>query len=261
VPNTPTRNLDLGQLRLDDAQALLQRVSYTALPEMSAEPTRYLQAVIDGLCQLSQRDPLTGLANRKQFEAALLRENDVVARSGRPAMLLLLTVDHFQSLQHTRSSDWVDEVIRRIAGVMSRSVRPQDMVARCGTDEFAVILTDCNAADGSMVAERLRERVEHLAMSGLDTKDLSTEDLSTQGIALTASVGAAFAPEWTRCPASAWLERADTQLYQAKARGGNLVCLDLDPLVAVSAEEKNMLFAAFGADLAAAGAHTVEDSL
>ena len=64
-----------------------------------------------------------------------------------------------------------------------------------------------------------------------------------------------------RVAASAWLDRADTQLYQAKARGGNLVCLDLDPLVAVSAEEKNMLFAAFGADLAAAGAHTVEDSL
>lgn len=256
APNSPPRNLDIGQLRLDDAQALLQRVSYNALPEMSVEPTLYLQAVIDGLCQLTQRDPLTGLANRKQFESALNRENDVVARSGRPAMLLLLTVDHFQNLQQTRSPEWVDELIRRIAGVMSRSVRPQDMLARCGTDEFAVILTDCNAADGSMVAERLRERMEHLTMTGLDTKDLSTE-----GMAVTVSVGAAFVPEWTRCTVSAWLERADTQLYQAKARGGNLVCLDLDPLVAVSAEEKNMLFAAFGADLAAAGAQTLEDSL
>ena len=67
-----------------------------ALP--SEPPTQYLQALIDGLCELSLKDPLTGLANRRYLYATLDREIDRVTRAGDSALLLMLDIDHFKQI-------------------------------------------------------------------------------------------------------------------------------------------------------------------
>ena len=83
--DTPPSTVALHQLQLDDARALLERDTGTALPSPTADPAAYLQGVIDGLCELSLKDPLTGLANRRHFRAMQERTIDGVARSGEPA--------------------------------------------------------------------------------------------------------------------------------------------------------------------------------
>ena len=224
--------IDLHDLRLEDARALLGHDSSCSLPEPQAFPLAFLQSVIDHLCELSLKDPLTGLSNRRHFRNVLAREIDVVARSGESALLLMLDIDHFKKVNDSYGHLIGDQVIQAIAHCLASCVRPMDTVARYGGEEFAVILPNCQGALGRMVAERIRETVASLC--------ISVSPLVS--IQVTVSIGGAYAPEWVRSTTPLWTERADSQLYQAKAEGRNCVCIDQPPLIAVSAEEKTMLF-------------------
>ena len=188
------------------------------------------------MVELSSRDALTGLANRRAFELALGREVDRVARSGEPALLLALDIDHFKRVNDTWGHAAGDQVIKSVAQALVDSVRPMDLVARVGGEEFAIILPNCAAAFGETVAERVRRRVEHMPV---------TLGPSGQQVAVTVSVGGAFAPQWVRSTPALWLERADQQLYLAKAQGRNLVRLEPTALSVVSNEEKRLLFETF----------------
>lgn len=203
-----------------------------ALPSPEHSPTQYLQSVIDGLCELSLKDPLTGLGNRRHFRAVQERTIDGVARSGDPALLLMMDIDHFKKVNDTYGHQAGDRVLQAIAKSVASCVRPMDTVARYGGEEFAVVLPNCHAAFGSTVAERIRSTVEALVI------DISP----SQTIQVTISVGGAYAPEWVRSTAALWTERADVQLYRAKSEGRNRVCLDQQQEIYVSAEEKNLLF-------------------
>jgi two-component system cell cycle response regulator len=222
----------LEDLRLDDARALLDRDSSLALPASTESPARYLQALIDGLCELSLKDPLTGLSNRRQFRSVLDRTTEMVARSGEPALLLMVDIDHFKNVNDTYGHQAGDQVLQAIAQVLSKCVRPMDTVARYGGEEFAVVLPNCHTFFGGTVAERIRQTIQNLPIA------LS----SGQVLNITVSIGGAYAPEWVRSTAALWTERADVQLYRAKHEGRNRVFLDTQQEIFVSAEEKNMLF-------------------
>jgi diguanylate cyclase (GGDEF)-like protein len=126
-------------------------------------------------------------------------------------------------------------VIRAVALALQDSVRPMDLVARVGGEEFAIVLPNCGAAFGEAVAERVRRRIESMPVQVSRGSPLP----------VTASVGGAFAPQWVRCTPSLWLERADQQLYLAKAQGRNLVRLEPTPTTLVSNEERRLLFDTF----------------
>lgn len=198
--------------------------------------TQWTQALIDALVELSSRDPLTGLANRRAFELALAREVDRVARSGEPALLLALDIDHFKRVNDTHGHPAGDQVIQAVATALLDSVRPMDLVARVGGEEFAIILPNCASAFGETVAERVRRRVERMPVAIAP---------SGQQIGVTVSVGGAFAPQWVRSTPALWQERADQQLYLAKTQGRNLVRLEPSTVSVVSSEEKQMLFETF----------------
>jgi len=225
--------LALADLRLDDALALLEHGG-TRLPAVEPDVAAYLQAVIDGLCELSLRDPLTGLANRRHFRAVLSRELDIVARSGNSALLLMLDIDHFKQVNDQHGHLAGDKVLQAVARCISGCVRPQDTVARYGGEEFAIVMPDCQAAYGDGVAERVRQAVAAL--------QIPVSPL--HGLQVTVSVGGAFAPVWVRSTTDLWTERADTQLYLAKAQGRDRVCIDHQQVISVSAEEKSLLFGA-----------------
>lgn len=224
--------LDLRDLRLEDARALLGHASATQLPLPHAAPAAYLQGIIDGLCELSLKDPLTGLANRRHFHAVLAREIDIVARSGNPALLLALDIDHFKQVNDTHGHMAGDTVLQAVAHCIASCVRPQDTVARIGGEEFAVVLPDCQVSYGEAVAERIRQSLASLSIPVTPTLHLQ----------ITMSIGGAFAPVWVRSTADLWTERADVQLYRAKAEGRNRVCMDHQQVISVSAEEKSLLF-------------------
>lgn len=224
--------IDLRNLRLEDARSLLGHENTAALPSSEENPAAFLQALIDGLCQLSTKDPLTGLSNRRHFNAVLERALDAVARSGNSTLLLLLDIDHFKKINDTHGHPAGDLVLQTVARCIAACVRPQDTVARYGGEEFAVVLPDCQPAYGETVAERIRQSVAELMIPVP----------ATASICITISIGGAFAPVWVRTTAGLWTERADTQLYLAKAGGRNQVCLEEAQIISVSAEEKSLLF-------------------
>jgi len=225
-------SIELQRLRLDDARALLDHSMLVALPAPEQSALDYLQGVIDGLCELSLKDPLTGLGNRRHFRAVQERTIDGVARSGDPALLLMLDIDHFKKVNDTYGHQAGDQVLQAIGKSIASCVRPMDTVARYGGEEFAVVLPNCHTAFGVTVAERIRATVEALVITISPTLTIK----------VTVSVGGAYAPEWVRSTAALWTERADVQLYRAKKEGRNRVCLDQQQEIYVSAEEKNLLF-------------------
>ncbi|GAA4420929.1 hypothetical protein GCM10023090_09230 [Acidovorax lacteus] len=195
-------------------------------------PTGYVQGLIDGLCELSLRDPLTGLANRRHFRTVLERELDRVTRSGEAALLLMLDIDHFKSVNDVYGHSAGDRVLQAVARTLASCVRPMDTLARYGGEEFAVVLPACQAAFGRVVAERIRRAVA----------STSIEVAPQTQIQVTVSVGGAFALQWIRSTTMLWIDRADQQLYLAKSSGRNCVQIEEQPDSTVSAEEKSLLF-------------------
>jgi len=224
--------IDLRDLRLDDALALVEHDAANQLSGLEDSPTLFLQKILDGLCELSLKDPLTGLANRRHFHQVLSREINVVARSGEPALLLMMDIDHFKKVNDTYGHAAGDKVLQAIARCVGNCVRPMDTVARYGGEEFAVIFPRCQASYARAVAERIREAVGALS--------IAVSPLTT--IQVTVSVGGAYAPEWVRTTSSLWIDRADALLYRAKSEGRDRVCMDAQHEISVSAEEKDMLF-------------------
>jgi len=221
-----------GALRLEQALSLLAQSGQVRLqgPEGS---NAWLQSLIDGLCDLSSRDGLTGLANRRNFENAIARESDRVARSGEPALLLMVDIDHFKRINDHHGHVAGDLVIKAVAESLAATVRPMDLVARIGGEEFAIILPNCPPAFGSAVAERIRAQVEGRMIPLV----------GGQMLGCTISIGGAYAPQWVRSTPAVWMERSDLQLYRAKSEGRNRTCLEPTPVSTVSAEEKGLLFA------------------
>jgi diguanylate cyclase (GGDEF)-like protein len=218
-------------LRLESALTLLAQ-SGQPLPEGAPGSQVWLQGLIDGLCNLSSRDALTGLANRRHFESVLTRELDRVARAGEPALLLMIDIDHFKRVNDTHGHGAGDLVLKSVAESLLQCVRPMDTVARIGGEEFAVALPNCPPAFGPMVAERMRSRIERTPITigpGVS-------------VSVTVSLGGAFAPQWVRSNLTLWLERSDKQLYRAKSNGRNRAEFEAAAVAQVSAEEKGLLF-------------------
>ncbi len=240
LPNVPVNPVvpplppDLTPLQLERALQLLGQSGRTP-PEGEPGSPQWLQGLIDALVDLSSRDALTGLANRRAFEMSLGREIDRVARSGEPALLLGLDIDHFKRVNDTHGHAAGDRVLSAVASALIDSVRPMDLVARVGGEEFAIILPNCASAFGEAVAERVRRRVESMPVA----------IAPNQQISVTVSIGGAFAPQWVRSTPALWVERADQQLYRAKAQGRNVVRLEPTAVSVVSNEERRLLFETF----------------
>ncbi|MHB1091370.1 GGDEF domain-containing protein [Thiobacillus sp.] len=233
--------IDLQDLQLDDVRALLEHAGQDSRQEGNEPPLTYLQRLINGLCELSLKDPLTGLGNRRHFIAALQRAIEVVARSGDAILLLLVDIDHFKNINDTHGHPIGDQVLQAVAACLGHCVRPMDTVVRYGGEEFAMILPHCQPNCGRAVAERVRRTIESLTIPVTPRVNLH----------ITISIGGAYAPEWVRSTTDLWIERADLQLYRAKAGGRNQAFLDLPHEISVSAEEKSLLFSHFLMDQAA----------
>ena len=221
-------------LQLEHALHLIAQAGQQ-LPPGDPGSDVWLQAVIDALVDLSSRDALTGLANRRAFDLALAREIDRVARSGEAALLLTLDVDHFKRVNDTWGHTAGDLVLKAVASALLDSVRPMDLVARVGGEEFAIILPNCGATFGEAVAERVRRRVELMPVLVSPSQQIS----------VTISIGGAFAPQWVRSTPTLWVERADQQLYHSKTQGRNLVRLEPTAVSVVTSDERRLLFETF----------------
>ena len=150
---------------------------------------------------LSRRDALSGVSNRKHWDEVLGAEFARVRRHGWMASLLMVDIDHFKAYNDSRGHAAGDEAIREVAGLLESGSRVEDAVARYGGEEFCLLLPGSDGAEARRTAERLRERVARSA-------------------GLTVSIG--VAPCEPGIPdAAEWLERADRAMYAAKRAGRN----------------------------------------
>ncbi len=164
----------------------------------------------EALLQLTIRDPLTGVFNRRGLDDAVATVLSFAKRVGRPVGVLACDIDHFKRVNDTHGHGAGDEVLRQFAQCLSEALPQGDLVGRLGGEEFVVVLPGSENAAALREAERLRARVEaHRFLVG-----------GTNPLKLTMSVGIACA-----APAdAAWtdmLAHADAALYEAKSQGRN----------------------------------------
>jgi diguanylate cyclase (GGDEF)-like protein len=155
--------------------------------------------------QLAFSDALTGLPNRRYVESFVARQLSAACR-GRPVSAVLLDLDGFKGLNDRHGHRVGDEVLQRVARVLTECQRDMDVVGRWGGEEFLAVLSDCTAEDAHVVAERMRYAVQHLPDSP----------------AITISAGVAEYHAGIAHPFEL-VSEADQALYTAKKNGRNRV--------------------------------------
>ncbi len=177
--------------------------------------TNDLKAANAELLRLSHTDALTGLANRRVFDEALLRECARLQRSGTYLSLVILDVDLFKALNDSAGHQWGDTCLAKLAAELGKVARrPTDLAARIGGEEFALLLPDTDPAGALDIAEAARQ-----AAMGLRLKHPN----SPVGPWLTFSAGVATAMAGVLDTERALVAAADFALYEAKRAGRNLV--------------------------------------
>jgi len=180
--------------------SLVQSVAHAALALRNVR-------LLDEVERLATRDELTGLPNRRLFDETLALELGRHRRTGAPLSLVALDVDHFKEINDTLGHPTGDAVLRAVGGALRAGTKAYDLPARCGGDEFLVLLPGCGSADAPGVAERLR-RVASAAVQ--------------PGLVVTVSAGTATVPHDAEDGAEL-VSAADRALYHAKRAGRDRV--------------------------------------
>jgi diguanylate cyclase (GGDEF)-like protein len=165
------------------------------------------------LHEISIRDSLTGLYNRKHLMETLDKEVSRSQRHNHSFSFLVVDIDHFKEYNDTYGHLAGDEVLRRLASVFTESIRSSDYAARYGGEEFIILLPETGIEQGVEAAERIRTMVAEEAFGG-----------EGESIKVTISVGVSSYPEDGE-DAESVIRNADAALYEAKELGRNRVVL------------------------------------
>lgn len=152
-------------------------------------------------------DELTGIFNRRFFDAAIEREMKQAARRNRELSLLILDIDNFKKVNDTHGHATGDAVIAALGKLLKRQIRSEDTPCRIGGEEFALLLPETGAEGAEIVAEKIRHEFSKLR--------IATTDLSVSG-------GLATYPGDAKASADL-IDRADQMLYFAKYSGKNRI--------------------------------------
>jgi len=166
---------------------------------------------VERVKQLAYLDGLTGIFNRRFFERRIIEEMERARRSETGMAVIMADIDQFKNLNDEFGHMLGDEVLRQVSSLFQRQVRRIDVVCRYGGEEFAILLTQSNAQQAMLVAEKLRRLVETWQFPGVPRT-------------ITISAGVASYPQHGKTRDEV-IRAADYSLYAAKQAGRNRVCL------------------------------------
>jgi diguanylate cyclase len=200
-----TKGMQVDMLRsrdeLDDAR---KRV------EVSEQRIQELEVELDKATSLMHKDYLTASLNRRGMDDALGREMARVERTGAPLCVVLLDIDYFKRINDDYGHDVGDEALIHLVRVIKETLRPMDIIARFGGEEFVIVLPETPLGEGVQTITRLQREL---------TKKFFLHN--NEKLLITFSAGVAlYAPG--ELP-DAIIARADKALYMAKAAGRNRV--------------------------------------
>jgi diguanylate cyclase (GGDEF)-like protein len=222
-----TRNIPVFYLAPINARSHLLRgyesgmydyISMPWFPEEVSARLRNIEQVCDKLRELEEnlvRDYLTGIYNRKFFMERFEEESSWARRYDEPISVVMIDIDFFKKINDTYGHSTGDHVLQRLSGIVSACLRPGDIFARFGGEEFIVLLPNTDAFTACGVGEALR-----LAVA--ESEFISDDDLK---LSVTISSGIATFHGALECATDNILGRADAALYRAKANGRNVVVL------------------------------------
>lgn len=162
------------------------------------------------LREVSTKDPLTGIGNRRLLMDRLKSEGARAERMNRPVTVVIADVDHFKTVNDTYGHEVGDLALVEISRAIESSIREYDLCGRWGGEEFMIIMPEVGVAEGAAAIERVRAAIASLGMRA-----------SESPLELSASFGIA-----ERLPGeklSDTLKRADAALFRAKRTGRNRV--------------------------------------
>jgi diguanylate cyclase (GGDEF)-like protein len=164
------------------------------------------------LQEMSVRDPLTGLYNRRYMQETLQREIKRAQRNSTPIGIIMLDVDHFKNVNDTHGHDAGDFVLKTLARFLAGNLRGEDVACRYGGEEFVLIMPGLSPKDSWLKAERIRSEIENtLRVPYLDRL-----------LSITVSIGVAAFPDHG-VHVDQLMTKVDGALYAAKNNGRNRI--------------------------------------
>jgi diguanylate cyclase (GGDEF)-like protein len=168
------------------------------------------------LSEVSSRDTLTGLYNRWYVIEKIDSEMSRAMRHGSPMTVLMIDIDHFKNINDTYGHGVGDQVLKWVGKTLRDSCRVYDVPGRYGGEEFCIVLPETKIGGTTIVAERIRQRMQETALNFGDTNLVVTASFGIAGVDAETEDAPTLSP-------AALIERADRALYSAKRGGRNRV--------------------------------------
>lgn len=173
-----------------------------------------LEAANRALDRLARTDPLTDLPNRLAFFELVPREIERAKRYSRPLSLAILDLDHFKSINDQYGHHAGDTALKHITNTVTQQLRPSDLFARIGGEEFAVVLPETEPQEATRLVERI-------------LKDVTRTHLEYENKQIALSFSAGITEYYDGATLDELVRHADMALYESKAQGRSKVSLNL----------------------------------
>ena len=183
------------------------------LEELVKARTQELELAQEALVDMANKDPLTGLYNRRYFNEISSTLLQLARRNAKPLSVLMLDIDRFKVINDNYGHLVGDEVIKQLSLIFLENTRDSDIVVRFGGEEFLILLPDASINDAAKIAKKIKQHVEN--------NELIIEDGTV--VKCTISIGIASCDCVNDIVIDDLVHRSDVALYDAKRSGRNKV--------------------------------------